>query len=408
MSSITDTPPDLVALALSLRTPSVDVAGRRERLRVIGRMRNMLDGEEAETLRELDQLNTFPAALVAEEQRTSLSAGQRLCDRAATAAAMPELSAALDSGDLSGRKIDMVTSQLRGLSAEQLDEVAAQADRIVRAGASLSDREFGSVMKRIVDHVRDDGVERFEQQRRDMRFGLRTNAATGMVVPYGQFDPEFAAILTGAISAECERLFHGGQIPAGAPTDHLARQEHLDALALKSLVTGGQRGGGDAWGPGPDVSVIVDAQTLLEGTHEGSVLEVSAGGTLFDLPVEVIRRWLDSADITPVVVAPGGQRLMMGRTIRTASRAQRRALRNLYSTCALCETSFDHCHVHHVDWWEHGGTTDIDRLLPVCTRHHAYVHHEGWQLHLAPDRTLTVTLLDGTVRVHSPPRVRSG
>ena len=75
--------------------------------------------------------------------------------------------------------------------------------------------------------------------------------------------------------------------------------------------------------------------------------------------------------------------------------------------CAMCETAFDHCHIHHIDWWEHGGHTDIDNLLPVCNRHHKLIHYDGWQLHLAPDRTLTITLPDGTVRVHAPPRARA-
>ena len=70
----------------------------------------------------------------------------------------------------------------------------------------------------------------------------------------------------------------------------------------------------------------------------------------------------------------------------------------------MCDTPFDRCQIHHVDSAAGGGRTDIDRLLPVCNAHHHLVHEGGWILHLAPDRTLTVTLPDGTVQIHGPPQ----
>lgn len=48
--------------------------------------------------------------------------------------------------------------------------------------------------------------------------------------------------------------------------------------------------------------------------------------------------------------------------------------------------------------------TSTTNLLPVCVKHHTLVHHGGWELHLAPDRTLTVTLPDHTTRTTCPPK----
>ena len=45
--------------------------------------------------------------------------------------------------------------------------------------------------------------------------------------------------------------------------------------------------------------------------------------------------------------------------------------------------------------------------FPLCDRHHHFVHEGGWRLHLAPDRTLTVTLPDGRTTIHGPPRARA-
>ena len=105
-----------------------------------------------------------------------------------------------------------------------------------------------------------------------------------------------------------------------------------------------------------------------------------------------------------VLHAPG--MLDLGRSTRLASRAQRRALRAMYRCCAVpgCDVRFDHCTMHHVVWWRHGGATDLHNLLPLCHRHHGNVHHDGWELRLGPQRRLTVTLPDGTVRSTGPPR----
>ena len=113
--------------------------------------------------------------------------------------------------------------------------------------------------------------------------------------------------------------------------------------------------------------------------------------------------------ITPVILGEDGVPINVGRTHRTATRAQRRALRTIYRTCAYtgCDVAFDRCEIHHIDWFEHGGTTDLHNLLPLCARHHHLVHEGGWTLHLTPDRTLTITRPDGTHHATTRPDMAS-
>jgi hypothetical protein len=108
-----------------------------------------------------------------------------------------------------------------------------------------------------------------------------------------------------------------------------------------------------------------------------------------------------------VLHAPG--ELNLGRTSRLANRAQRRALRSLYATCAIpgCTVAFANCKLHHVIWWRHGGRTDLDNLLPVCAHHHSKIHHDGWIIELGPDRHLTLRFPDGTIRTTGPPSIRA-
>ncbi len=54
-----------------------------------------------------------------------------------------------------------------------------------------------------------------------------------------------------------------------------------------------------------------------------------------------------------------------------------------------------------------GGTTDLDNLIPTCTRHHAKIHNDGWVIELGPHRELTLRLPDGTIHNTGPPGRRT-
>jgi predicted restriction endonuclease len=69
--------------------------------------------------------------------------------------------------------------------------------------------------------------------------------------------------------------------------------------------------------------------------------------------------------------------------------------------------SYDRCKLHHITWWRHGGNTDLDNLLPVCTLHHTRIHNDGWTITLGPNRQLTLTLPDGTTHNTGPPTIRA-
>ena len=157
--------------------------------------------------------------------------------------------------------------------------------------------------------------------------------------------------------------------------------------------------------------MVIDADTDPTVTGAGPSAE-------FSIPVEIPARVLadlaGEADVHAVVVrngvvlyAPG--ELDLGRTTRLANRAQRRALRGLYRTCGIpgCSVHYDRCKLHHVIWWRHGGRTDLANLIPLCTHHHDKIHHDGWVIELGPNRELTLTLPDGTVRSTGPPSRRT-
>ncbi len=142
------------------------------------------------------------------------------------------------------------------------------------------------------------------------------------------------------------------------------------------------------------MSVLIDYSALLNG-GVANVAETADGQAL---PVEVIRRLGCDGNLIPIWLDGDGEVLAVGRQRRLATRGQRRALRAMYRTCAFpgCTVGFDHCRIHHVTYWEHGGRSDLDNLVPLCELHHHWVHEGGWTLELHPARRITLLRPDGT------------
>jgi hypothetical protein len=220
----------------------------------------------------------------------------------------------------------------------------------------------------------------------------------------GRFDPVTGLRVSSKLATAVDALF-AETTPVGCPSDPIERQQFLNAHALDRLVGGAQRAQGSTRS---EFVVVIDA----DAPHQrGPVAE-------FAIPVEIPARVLadlaGEADVHAVVVrngvvlhAPGD--LDLGRTTRLANRAQRRAMRALYKGCAVpgCTVGFDRCKLHHIIWWSNGGRTDLDNLIPVCSVHHAKIHHDGWVVELGPHRELTLRLPDGSIRTTGPPTIRA-
>ncbi len=141
--------------------------------------------------------------------------------------------------------------------------------------------------------------------------------------------------------------------------------------------------------------------------HNHSVCETADGAVL---PPASVQRLLCNGSVTPVIFDSNGSPFNLGRTVRNANRKQRRKLRAMYRSCGFpgCDVGFWRCEMHHTLPWELGGLTDLENLIPMCSRHHHVIHEGGWQLHLAPDRTLTITQPDGMVYGTATPDIGSG
>jgi hypothetical protein len=230
----------------------------------------------------------------------------------------------------------------------------------------------------------------------------------------GRFDPVTSLTLAARLDAAVEALF-AEATPDTCPSDPVEKQKHLRALAFARLVEGTAGTGR----PGrPEFVAVIDVAAGAAGECSCQCTGSSCGAgpevqwpIPIELPARVLADLVAEATTTTVVVrngvvlhAPG--ELDLGRTTRLANRAQRRALRGLYRTCAIpgCAVGYDRCKLHHILWWRHGGRTDLDNLLPVCTHHHGKIHNDGWVVEIDPNRRLTITFPDGTIHNTGPPR----
>jgi len=74
--------------------------------------------------------------------------------------------------------------------------------------------------------------------------------------------------------------------------------------------------------------------------------------------------------------------LALGRTSRTATPAQRRALATRDRGCIIpgCGVPAENCQVHHLHEWADGGETDLDNCVLLCWAHHRQVDLRMWRI----------------------------
>ncbi len=373
------------------------------------RSRGWIDAVEARftsRMRHLyDTAGAAPAA--AEHSRhsgVSAAEGRRKDRRSKAIEDAPSFGDALANGTIGAEHCDALANATAKLDDTLKSELlAGEADLLDHATGMTPEQFARHCSDRIRRLERDHGIERNRQQRSNTYLRRKRNMATGMTDGWFSFHPELANQIFRAIDAEVDAMIAAGI--ARGEAEFLTRtydRDRLAAEALGRLLAGGHQ----AVRPlQADIAVLCDHETLVTGRlHEHSVCETSDG---LPLPPASVARLLCEGRISPIIVDSNGVVLDVGRELRHANRHQRRALRAMYRTCAFhgCDVPFDRCEIHHIAYWELGGPTDLDNLLPLCSRHHHVVHEGGWTLHLAPDRTLTATRPDGTVHATTRPDI---
>ncbi len=318
--------------------------------------------------------------------KNSTAEARRVQRRGDLATALPALSAGFMMGSISTANLDAVAIARHKLRHHGDWTVAFDAmdTSIARKAARMNPKRFSSWIGGLVDRLSDDGETEHADQSQKNTFKSWTSA-DGRFRASLDLDSLAGEQLQNAIDSEARSLAKQ-RASAGEEVHH---GEHLNANALCSLIGSATTAKGR-----PSINVVCDLETLRKGESNNTIKHTGAGN---NLPLSKVRQFLCDAWITHTVIGPSGRALAVGRSYRTATDAQRAALRVMYDTCALCDVRFDYCEIHHIIEWENGGLTNLDNLIPLCSVHHHKVHDTGWTISMDNDRTVTERRPNGEV-----------
>jgi uncharacterized protein DUF222/HNH endonuclease len=279
---------------------------------------------------------------------------------------LPLISEALASGALG---IDKVV-ELTRFATPQTERKLIPWAQSVSCGAI---RDRGDlVLRQRIEEVRDAEDSRFLRwgffdQGRRFALSAELSAADG-------------AVVAKAIDRLAERV----PVMPGEEGPSCVEARRADALV-------GMCSGQIASDPDPDrATVIIHAQ--LDGLLSGT-----GGAEVEDGPIihpHTARRLACHARVQTVLEDEKGNPLRLGRMRREPTPGMLRLIKQRDREC-----TFPGCgarrftQAHHIRWWEHGGRTDVENLVLICSFHHKLVHEYGWRL--IRDR-------DGTVRWFHP------
>ena len=367
-----------------------------EQVRTIRELRNCLDAYEVRCARRSRELAAQgaaepPESLLAHHGGRSNREAAVTAERERVASQANSFEGALGDAEVSAGHLDALAVATKRMDAAQLETfLGDEADLLGAArtmGVDAFTRECRSVARQVIAASTNGAGDAAELDRQRAMSNVKrwVDKTTGIHHSAFELDPVSDSLFWTAVNAQLATL---RQNDGNARTPWQRMQ--VDAV----IAAVGSGSGPDGV---PEIGVLVDYRTLVGGLHANSVCETIDG---VPLPVSTVRRMCCDANIIPAVLGGDGEVLDVGRSERTANRAQRRALQKMHRTCAHpdCTVGFSACRIHHVKWWWRDlGPTNLANLVPLCERHHHLVHEGEWILTMTPDRVATWIRPDGSI-----------
>lgn len=302
--------------------------------------------------------------------------------------------AALADGDITPRHAQVIAAGAADVppGSAQLIEPEALA-----AAREADVRAVSSVMRMFAHALDPDAADQAAMRRYDRRGLSLAPTLDGSVALSGLADETSGALIATAVDAAS---------PPVTDDRRTAPQRRLDGLTdiCRRYLEGPdapRRGGGH-----PHVLVTTDAVTLSGPTAPASDGDTpsgsgSPGGTLSwvgRIAGSTARRIACDAEVTTVVLDPGGEVVSAATERRYFTPAQRRAMiardgdRCIWPWCDRPVVWSDG---HHLQWYSHGGATTVENGALPCAAHHTALHEGGWTAHREPDGRYLVRHRDG-------------
>ena len=337
----------------------------------------------------------------------SLTWARRLSRCAALAAEHPAVAGAWAAGVITSEHVDPIARMADRFTAPEIEAVLAQLGPRWGAWSPTAVGRFVAAADRMLHPPPDS-----EQGECDAHESRTLDFAVlgGSVILSGELPRIEGELVIAAIDALAERLRStADHVPAGARRADALVQLVNDAHATSDLPT---RGGlpvsltvtlehtalGDPVWRTSRGHQLTDAEARWAGCDAAvTPVRVSTDGPSYGEGVPKEQGVLDLADgerttaagSTAARVAALASLLFdtripldVGRTARTATPAQRRALAVRDGGCIIpgCAVPAEACQTHHLLDWAKGGTTDIAGLALLCWAHHRQVDLAMWTI----------------------------
>jgi hypothetical protein len=320
--------------------------------------------------------------LVAAATGATVQAGSAIVQTAKELRSFPELRQAFGAGRVSSQHVSVVLQTTKGLDLRARTVAAA-----VVLAAATDPRETRHVLQVVADAQ--DGkhghLSHLEQrERRCVRLSARPS---GMWRLSGMLDD-----VEGARLAEVLEQFSASR-DAGVDAGETLPQRRADALAAMAEAAAANRNPLGTSG----LSVLIDAEDLPEAQRAVLTDGTPITADTFDQ----LTCTMACLVVFGTKVKGGFTPLAMGRTRRRATGTQWGALIARDRGCVRCGRSPRFCEAHHVVHWRHGGLTDVDNMVLLCSRCHHDLHHGRFQIAMCADGVPELVVSRGP-----PPRVR--
>ncbi|PTR24760.1 HNH endonuclease [Rhodococcus sp. OK519] len=305
----------------------------------------------------------------------------------------PEIADAYNSGQVSGDHAALIAKFCEkppnGMPDEALGPCRQALLDCATGPAATTDALRGAIAKLERIFESDDLPASEDTDRNEFHASKTLN---GRVAVKGDFDAVTGEMLLTALSA-LTKPTNPVDDPAGMRSPGNRRAEAFTEIVRHYLDSGEAPVEG---GEKPHLSLHVNAADLARSDteHDGGHGEPDLLGDkdiarmpwMGPLSIATARRLACDCHLTPVVMDDGVP-LNLGRSSRTVSKKQRRALVARDHGCAFpgCGTPPAHCEGHHIKHWVDGGPTDLDNLVLLCRYHHRLLHHSHWQVAIGDD-----------------------
>ncbi|MFN8075091.1 MAG: DUF222 domain-containing protein [Kineosporiaceae bacterium] len=408
-----DSRPDAVAGAAAGRVAQTFLAGAcrvgaGQAARDVAAAR-ALPVAEATCASATDATDAAPADIVAP--------GSLLGDGASTR--LPALAAAFARGAVSRAHVDVAVKAVARIPSSMLGGVDEQGRTgLAKVDAFLTEQArrhcptaLDKLVRHLVEVVDPDGASGFDPEAYRRRSCVTAVDSLGMLVGRFTLDPAGAVVVAAALDTFAALPPDGTAVDEFGEVhdvvdDRTREQRRADALVLIA-----QRA---MAAPDAPLRAQVSVVTRLDQVQRAArahtrhtryavpALTDAAASAPDDEPFDADGPWLAHADavgpisdavlahatcdavLTRLTLTPSGAPIDVGRSLRLATPAQRRALTARDFGCVIpgCGVPANGCDAHHVVHWGVGGATDLDNLALLCPRHHA-AHHQGvWEIEI--------------------------